>query len=88
MARHVAVSSSLEEQALSNEKPAGHKQPVLRQVFLRGNCKTTGSYNGLEGYYQTKRGALSYLAQARAGGLPQLSMMVTLHPAPNKFSTT
>ena len=34
MARHVAVSSSLEEeQALSNEKPAGHKQPVLKQVL-------------------------------------------------------
>ena len=36
MARHVAVSSSLEERALSNEKPAGHKQPVLRQVLFKG----------------------------------------------------
>ena len=35
MARHVAVSSSLEERALSNEKPAGHKQPVLRQVLIK-----------------------------------------------------
>ena len=35
MARHVAVSSSLGEQAVSNEKPAGHKQPVLREVLIK-----------------------------------------------------
>ena len=36
MARQVAVSSSLEEQTLSNEKPAGYNQPVLRQVLFKG----------------------------------------------------